>query len=661
MARIKASNKKRIVLVFGIMSIMMALLVMRMAWVQVVKGQEYNEKAVAQQTSDIPIKAKRGDILDRNGKELASSATCYTLWIRPEEMRNEYNKQKLEEVANKLAVPLSMDGAEVLKELNSDSKLMVLKRYLEKTEADKVRELKIYGTELVEETKRYYPLGAFASVALGTVNSEGVGTSGVEQEYNNYLTGVSGRWVKNSDIEGNTLAYGEKKFYGAEDGVSVVLTLDEVVQHYLESAMADGYKKTKADQVRGVVLNPKTGEVLAMGTYPTFDPNTPSKPADSEELAKFNSLSNEDKAKYLSKMWRNPLVSDVYEPGSTFKLLTASATLEEGTGTPDTTYNCAGGYTVHGTTLHCWGAPHGNLTLKQAVGVSCNPAHIQMAEKLGKDKYYDYLDLFGITEYTGIDLPAEAGSIIQPKESTGPVELATMGFGHGIALTPIELVTAIGAIGNDGMLMKPHIVKAFKGADGKIVKEVKPELVKKVISKKTAVQMKDIMEYEVAESGGFTARIPGYRIGGKTGTANKAIEGGYSKEVVCSFVCLAPADDPKLAVLIIVDNPRVGNYGSDTAAPIAKEFLLKALPYINASKDEHDNKESSGVQYVPEITGKTYKEAKEILNGHGILSEVRPALKDGEKEEDLDFKVIDQYPKAGKKLEKDGKVLIYRE
>lgn len=670
MVKLTRENKIRVAVACGLIGVLLVLLVFRLAWIQIVRADEYREMAVEQQIRDIPIEAKRGSIYDTNGKELATSATCYNIWVRPGDMADYTNKQ-LKTISEKMALILGQDSKKLLKIFKSDESLVRIADYVDIETATKVRELKISsgkekklvsGFECAEVTKRYYPMGSFASVLLGSVNDEGAGRSGIELQYNDYLSGTAGRWVKNTDIAGNTLSYGVKKYYSAEDGYNVVLTIDEVVQHYMETAMEEGFKEIEPDKIWAVAMNPKTGDILSMATYPSFDPNNATTPVGTEEqLTEYKKMSDKDKSAYISSMWRNPLVSDVYEPGSTFKLLTASTVLEEGLATPNTHYHCDGYIDVNGVRLNCWDKPHGTLTLAQAVAHSCNPAHVEMALDMGADTMYEYLDLFGLTSRTGIDLPSEGYAIIQQKDSIGNVELATMGFGQGIAVTPIQMISAISAIGNDGKLMQPRVVKALTDKNGKTVKTFDSKLVKKVLSVKTTEEMKKIMEVEVLEGSGSTAIIPGYRIGGKTGTANKAsADGGYSDEMITSFICLAPINDPQIAVLVIVENARNAEFGSTAAAPIVKAFLEKALPYLGVSPKYTDEEKANGsvkYLYVPDVTGKSYEEAQAILAESGLDYEVRPAF-DGDEES---FTVADQYPKAGKKISESEKVFLYRE
>ena len=665
MAKVSGRNKKRIIFTFGVLCVLLILLAFRLAWIQVVKAEEYSEKATNQQTSDIPLEAKRGAIYDRNGEALATSAACYTVWARPAEIKENYKGEKLDDISSKLAVLLDMSAEDVKEKLVKEQALIKIAKYLDKETSDKVKDLDITGIEIAENTKRYYPLGNFASQLLGSVDDDNKGSTGIEAQYNEYLSGVAGRWIKNTDLNGNKLAYGKEVYYQAEDGLNVVLTIDEVLQHYVENALANGMKETKANRIMCLVMDPKTGDVLAMATTPGFDPNDPTEPDDESEKTVFDDMSDADQVTYLNQMWRNPIVSDTYEPGSTFKLITTSSALEEGVTNLKKTYTCNVSYTVPGTnvTLHCWSSVgHGTETLIEAVGNSCNPVQIQLAEALGAEKYYDYLEMFGITDtsLTNIDLPAEATAQVQSEDAIGPVELATMSYGQGIAVTPIQLVSAVCAIGNDGVLMQPRVVKELTDSDGDTVKEFETKEIRKVISSKTASEMMKIMEYVVSEGGGGNAKIAGYRIGGKTGTADKpSADGKYSSDTYSSFIGMAPMDDPQLVVLVVVDSPTGVQFGSATAAPIAKEFLENALPYlgVNPQYTEEEEKElKAEYTYVPDVTGKGYSDAIGILGSSGLKYKVTP-----ETSSTKDFTVVDQYPKAGTKIKKGGKVYLYRE
>lgn len=659
MARISKKNRMRVLYAFIIIVGMILALAFRTAWIQVVKADDYSQKAINQQTSDIPLEAKRGAIYDTNGQQLAASATCYSVWVRPSQIKENYNSEKINELSEKLAVILDQKAAHVQDSMTSKQTLVKIARYLDQATINKVKKLGITGIEVAENTKRYYPLGTSAAQVLGSVNDDNAGRTGIEAEFDGYLSGIAGRWIKETDINGDTLSYGSQKYYQARDGYNVTLTIDEVLQHYAEKAIATGMKSTKAKRIMCLVMNPKTGDILAMATNPSFNPNDATEPATSTAKKYFNGLSNKAQSKYLSSMWKNPMVSDTYEPGSTFKLVTTSSALEEGVTTPSTKYYCSGSIKVDDTTLHCWDlGGHGSENLVQAVGNSCNPVQVQLALAMGKKKYYNYLEMFGITDVTHVNLPAETAALIKNEKSLSNVDLATMAYGQGIAVTPIQLLTAVCTIGNNGVLMKPRIVKKLTDSNGKTVKTYNTQKVRKVISSKTANEMKSIMEYVVSKGGGGNAKITGYRIGGKTGTADKAVNGKYTSDTYSSFIGMAPMENPKLAILVVVDSPKGVQFGSAVAAPIARTFLKNALTYMEITPKytkAEAKAQSSSVAYVPNVKGKSYSDAIGILGSSGLKYKVSPSSSD-----EKDFKVVDQYPKAGKRINKGGVVYLYK-
>ena len=558
----------------------------------------------------------------------------------------------------KLAAILDQNAEQLKKKIDTDSNLVKISSYVTKADAEKIKKLNLSGVETAEATKRYYPLGTSAAHLLGSVSEDNEGRTGIEAELEGYLSGVAGRWVHDIDAVGNTLSYGSKRYYQEQDGYNAVLTIDEVLQHYAEKAIAKCRKRYKAKRVMMLAMDPKTGDVLAMASDPTFDPNDATVPLSSSEKKKFRKMKGKEQSKYLSRMWRNPVVSDLYEPGSTFKLVTTSSALEEGVANLKSKFNDTGSVNVDGTVLHCWQrAGHGKQTLIEAVGNSCNPVQVELVMRMGADTYYNYLEMFGITDKTGIDLPDEASAIIKDRAVMPKVDLATMSFGQGIALTPVQLLAAESSIGNDGIMMKPRIIKELTDKDGNVVKEYKVEKVRKVISSKTASEMRKIMEYVVSEGGGGTAKIAGYRIGGKTGTANKAKNGRYTSDTYSSFVGMAPMDDPQIAVLCVCDTPRGAIYGSVVAAPYAKEFLENALPYmgIDPSYSKEEKKSmSSDTVYVPDVVKMSADNASGTINGVGLKCEVSP-----EEDRTKNFAVVAQYPKAGAKATRGDTVYIY--
>lgn len=657
-APVTLKHKRRIAIGFFAIAILLIALTFRVAWIQIIDAEEYTEKAILQQTTDTPVEAKRGVIYDRNGKELATSTTCYTLWVWPAQFTPEKSTAEIKEMSAKIAEIVDKDPEIIEAGVTRDQYMVALAKYLDKETADKIRDLKYTGLEISAATKRNYPLGSFASHVLGSVNDDNQGRTGLELQYDEYLSGVSGRWVRNHDISGNELVEGREEYHEAKDGLNVVSTLDEAIQHYAEKAIDEGMEKTGAKRIMCLIMEPETGDILASAVTPGFDPNNATVPTDEKMTEEYEKAKN--KTEVLSKMWRNPIVSDTYEPGSTFKLITASSAIEEKAITTTETFSCNSRITIAGVTLHCWShRDHGTQTIKEAVGNSCNPVLAKVASKMGKTTFYKYLDLYGITEKTGVDYPGEAGSIVQSLENVGPVELATIGYGHGISVTPIQLLTAISSIGNDGVLMQPRYVKALTDSDGKVVKDYEPVTVRKVLSSKTASEMRSIMEYVVSEGSGGNAKITGYRIGGKTGTANKVENGKYGENYYSSFIGMAPMDDPKVSILVIVDSPKGSYYGSIVAAPIAKSIFSDVLRYMNITP-EYTEAEKAAMEgnytVVPDVVGKEFSEAAGIIGGKDLKYSRPKSARD-----DDNFTVVDQYPKAGTKVKKNSVVYVYKE
>jgi len=657
--------KKRLILIFAIVCLVTVALCFRVGWIQIVNGAEYSKEATEQQTRDVPIPAKRGTIVDRNGHELAVSAVTFSVWATPGSVRSGNTDEKrsanVDKVVNTLSEILQMDIEEVRALVTKNVSLVKVAKYQDKETVDKIRDAGLPGIQIAEDVKRYYPHGTFASHVLGSVTDDNNGLAGLELRYNQYLAGVPGRWIKNTDVVGNGLSYGTEKYYQAEDGLSIQLTIDEVIQHYIEKSIETVQANTEADRVMCLMMNPKTGEILGMAMTPEYDPNNPRVPLDEAQATYVSGLSDTDKLAYWNVMWRNPMISDVYEPGSTFKLLTTSMALEEGVTSLSDRFVCTHNYNVAGTMLHCWkSTPHGAQNLVEAVGNSCNPVFIQLAQRMGEETYYQYLGLFGLPGKTGIDFPGEGLAILQPRETAGPVGLATMAYGQGIALTPIQMLTAISALGNGGKLLQPRFVKALVDSDGNVVEKFDTKVIRQVISEETAAEMCLIMESVVAEGGGGNAKVDGYRVGGKTGTASKVINGTYADGAYySSFVGMAPMDDPQVAILLIVDTPKGSIFGSTTAAPGVQQILSDTLRYLNIEPtytQEELAQIESKLSIVPNVKGDSFSEAIGKLGGVSLTYTVSPAMESNE-----DFIVVDQYPKAGEKLNTGGSVYLYRE
>ena len=659
MAAATSKNKRRIILIFAFFCLAIIGLTFRIGWIQVVASDKYGELAIQQQTRDMPIPARRGIIYDRNGKELAISAVTNTIWARPADVQKS-KKMTVEETAKTLSEILGKDIAEVRVVLIDPNKpLLKVAKYISKEKADLVRKAKLPGISIVEDVKRYYPLGSFAAHILGGTTDDNRGLSGIELRYDRYLRGIPGRSIKNTDVSGKNLSYGTEKYFQAENGYNVVLTIDEVIQHYVEKAVEETQISTQAKKVMGIVMNPKTGEILAMSDYPDFNPNDPRTPLDPWAAEQLKTMNDQQKQDYWNAMWRNPLISDTYEPGSTLKLITTAMSLEEGITNPNEPFYDNGYIMVGKQRIRCDLFPrsHGNETLTQAVANSCNPIFVQLALRMGIERFYHYLDAFGFTEKTGIDYPGEGDAQVQSIATAGNVGLATMGFGQGISITPIQILTAISVFGNDGKLMEPRLVKELQDENGKTIQKFEPKIIRQVISKETADEMKVIMESVVDVGTGTNAKIAGYRIGGKTGTADKIENGVYGSQVYASFVALAPIEDPKLAILLIVDEPQGVHFGSQTAAPAVKSILEQSLRYLKIqpsyTPEELKKIEATSV-IVPDIIGKNYAEAISILAKSGLTFKLWPQGEPG------NFIAVDQYPKAGTTLQKGESVCIYK-
>lgn len=668
----------RIVIAFGLFGIVLLALCLRLGYVQIVKGEEYNKMAVERQKKDQVLKPTRGRILDRNGEELAVSVDSFTVWATKDAMdkarRTKTRKEALEDKKktkeeiyedniNTISKLIDKDPKEVKSSIDgSKLKLIKIAKNLKKDKADEIKKLSIPGISVENEARRYYPMGNFLAHTLGSTREDNDGLSGAELQYNSYLAGVQGRWLKNTDVKGNPLASGEEKYYKPEDGNDVTLTIDQVIQTYTEQSVREAKEKNKAKRASCIIMDTKTGEILSMASYPSFDPNNSKEPIDPEEKKRFDKLNNREKIKYLNEMWRNPLLSNVYEPGSTAKLVTAAACLEEGITSKDDTFKCVGYYTVSGVKVKCWSfdKPHGTQNLYQGVGNSCNPVFMQLALRLGKEKFYNYLDLFGLTEKTGIDFPGEANPILLKEKNARPLDLAIMGFGQTNAVTPVQLVTAISAMGNNGNVMQPHILKKVTDKSGNTVRETKPVVVRKAISEDTAKEMRTIMQSVVDNSTGKKAKIPGYAVGGKTGTSQVPAEkGGYTDDVIASFVGMVPMENPRFTILYIIDSPAAGAHGGEIAAPASGELLEKVLKYKDIKPNYSEAEKKAKIEETveaPNVKGQKLSEAKKAIEKAGLNYKIIPKL-DSEK----DFIIREQYPAAGDKVNKHGVIYLYRQ
>ena len=647
-------SKKRIVLIRNIFLVVFCALVGVLVYRMIYKGEEYQKMAIEQQTYDSRISAKRGTIYDRNGKALAVSASVEMVSVDPTVIKE---KETGEKTASELSRVLNLEYKDVYDKVTQNSKYVIIARQIEKETADKVRDLELPGVNVTEDTKRYYPYGAFASQVVGFTGSDNQGLDGIELEYDEQLKGVPGRIVSASSANGTEVAYKYEQYIDAQDGYDVYLTIDEVIQHYVEKYLEKAYTEHNlAGGAAAIVVDPSTCEVLAMASIPDYDLNKPFELTEDleeelEDLAKAEKYTDEEyntkNSELLFKMWRNKAVSDTYEPGSTFKLATASAALESGSAELTDKFNCNGMFRIATEEIGCWKtAGHGMQTFVDAVCNSCNPAFIQIGQKIGTEKFYDYTSLFGFMNRTGIELPGEASGVFHNREGFNIVQLATTSFGQSFQVTPVQLVTFLSAIANGGTLYKPYVVKEVVDKDGNVISTTQPVPIRKIMSKETSETMLNIMKRAVEQGAATNGYIAGYRVGGKTGTSEKIPRG--NEKYIASFVAVAPVDDPKIAVMVMLDEPNsFSYYGNAIAAPVGRDIINDTLQYLGVepqySADENVVSEIS----VPSIAGMSLENAKTAVVEAGFDFRI---IGDGER-------VEKQVPSANS-MAVDGSIIV---
>lgn len=656
MAAPSNASKKRLMLVFIVVLIMVSALVIRLGYIQIVTGEELKKGALEQWTKGIDIKSKRGIIYDKNGKKLAVSVSSYTVWASPKDIENP------EGTAKAVAEVLDMDEETIFTKITKKQATEKIKQWITKEEATELRNLALSGIEIVDDNKRFYPYEDLAPYILGFTNIDNDGLYGIEKTYDKYLSGTPGRWVKTTDAGGKQMPYDGEKVYEAEDGLNAVLTIDETIQHFAEKLAKESAITTQAKNVSILVMEPQTGDILAMANMPHYNPNNPRESLDEGKNQLWSDLPVDELEKEWYNMWRNFAISDAYEPGSTFKTIVAAAAIEENVANANTSFYCNGFIRdIPGETLKCsrWYNPHGTQTLTEGMENSCNVVFVNLGRMLGKEKYYKYIKAFGFGELTGIELPGEQGGIIPYNtENIKEIQLATMSYGHGIAVTPIQLVNAISAIGNGGNLMKPRLVSQLIDGEGNIVFTNEPEIKRQVISKSTSDTMLEMLESVVSNGTGSNAYVSGYKVAGKTGTAQKIIDGGkgYAPgKYIGSFVALAPAKNPQMAVLVIVDEPVGVYYGGSVAAPIAGQLIEETLSYLEVEREytEKEKEELAHMAVVPDLSNKSIEEAGKVLTELGFKYTT---------ESDnitTKSKIINQFPLPGTEVLKGSIIDLY--
>ncbi len=654
MAYMNLKNKKRIMIALGLCSAVIIYLIVRLVYIQVIKSEYYTQKAYEQQTRERKVEAKRGTIYDATGeKVLAQSVSVSIVTVVPSNVDNK------EEVATKLAEILSLNKDDVLAKLNKKSSSETIATKVDEDTAQKILEYidenDVEGLRVDEDTERIYPYKDLLSHVLGFVGTDNQGLNGVEAYYDEELSGIDGKIVGSTDGQGRETPFTNEQYVDPVDGNDIVLTVDATIQNITEKYLKKAYEENDCQYATAVVMRPKTGEVLAMATMPNYDSNDPFTPNTDELKEKWDTLTKEEKSDALEAMWRNKAISDTAEPGSTFKIVTATAGLEENiVGMDDVVFNCSGSMQISNWTIKCWKYPnsHGNESLRQGIMNSCNPVFMQLSQRIGISTYYKYLQAFNLNSKTGIDLPGEAAGIIHEENSMTAVDLATTSFGQTISITPLQTAVNYCAIANGGYLVKPYIVKEIKSGNNGFKKTTQSQIVKQIMSSQTASQILSALEDTVETGTGKAGQVSGYRVAGKTGTAEEGR--GENSTYMASFVGIAPVNDPELVVVITIYDPQgpLGHQGSTICAPVAGSIIDETLRYLDIEPDytleETDTKET----LIPELVGKTFAEAKKEVESLGFSIATDNEIKDDEI-------IKDQIPKSGASLSAGGTVRVY--
>jgi len=641
--------KKRILFVMAVFFLSFVLLVGRLFYLQLIKGEELKKRAFSQWTRERLVAPKRGSIVDRNGKILAMSITAETVVASLNQIKDK------EWTAKVLSGILQMDYQKILNKLNTKGVSDIyIARNIDKEKADKIRKYALPGIYLTGGTKRVYPNGNFLAQVLGFTGIDDQGLSGLELYYDKYLRGKPGAISAQTDASGRAAPFSEEFFKKPVDGYDLMLTIDETIQHFAEKYAQKALYDNKAKSVTIIVEKVKTGEILAMTSKPDFDPNKPFELIYKDRFPDFDKLSQAEKNKIVQSMWRNRALTDTYEPGSTFKIVTAAAGLEEGVVNENSQFYCRGYVKVANAIIKCWRYynPHGSENFVEGVQNSCNPVFIEIGQRLGKEKLYKYINLFGFGQKTGIDLPGEAKGIVQPIGKVGPVELATISFGQGISATPIQVISMINAVANDGVWVQPHVVKTIYDKDKKLIKSFDSPQKRRVLDQDVARRLRNILQSVVTNGTGHNAYLLGYRVAGKTGTSQKYDK--TSKKYIASFGGFAPADNPEVSVLVIIDEPDPSlYYGGLIAAPVARDLLNDILRYLDI-QPQYTAEELKQIEFykeyiVPNTIGMNIEDAKKEIYNNKFNAKV---IGSGDK-------VIDQVPKAGFMLKEGSTIILF--
>lgn len=658
---------KKIKAIFIVIILILVILLGRLAFLQFIDGNHLKELAYQQQAINQIISPKRGSIYDSTGQTLATSAAVDTITINPEKIKDSSEDpaktQALKEKVSKAFSEIfELDYNETLAKVNSTAQVETI---IKKVEQEKVEELKKWmekndisiGINIDEDTKRYYPFSTVLSQVLGSCGSDNQGLAGIEFEWDSVLSGTPGKIVSSKSASQEEIPNAEETYIAAENGSDLTLTIDLKIQSIVEKYLKQAVENNSCENGGScIVMNPKTGDILAMATYPNYDLNSPFTP--NATVAKtYDTLDAEGKTNAIYQMWSSKSVSELYEPGSVFKVITASAALEENITATDIAndFKCEGFEHIIDTDIKCWCFPssHGSQTLRQALENSCNPAFIQLGTRIGTSNLYKYYKSFGFFDKTGIDLPGEASSIFIEEDQVKPVERATMSFGQRFNITPLQMITAISAIANDGVLMKPRIVKSITNSDTGAVTTIETEEVRQVISSSTAKKVKSMMQSVVETGSGSKGAVTGYTVGGKTGTSEPRSGREEIDGYVASFAAISPIEDTQVVLLLtLYKPPKANNQGGQVAAPAVSQMLTEILPYLQVPYDA-DAYDDSDLIMVPDIRNKTITEAEKVLKDAGFVTKITTS---NNKNTTI---VVDQVPKPGVSLLKNSIIMLY--
>lgn len=653
----KEENKSRRRLIFLLILFIILFIALfgRMFYWQVVRADELSQKAYSQQTKNSIISPKRGTIYDRNNVVLASSVKVETVSVTPK------NVKYKEKTAEGLAEILGLDYDTVLGKISKTTNEEVIAKKLEKETTDKIRtwikEEKISGINIYEDTKRNYPKKNFLSQVLGFCGTDNQGLEGLEAKYESLLKGVAGRRVTSKDATGKDMPLDDTTYIPSEDGSNLILTIDSRIQYIAEKYLKQALEDNKPTEYGTcIVMNPKNGDILAMATLPDYDPNSPFVPVTDIDKIKWEEYSSSERTKRLQEIWKNRNVTDAYEPGSVFKVVTASIAIEEGivSNVDAINYNCTGSLKVGDWDISCWRTvPHGKQSLRQGLMNSCNPVYMSVALKIGAKTFYEYMEAFGVSKSTNSGLLGEANGINHTEKQLAQDKsaLAISGFGQGFTLTPLNMLNVVCCIANDGKLMKPRIIKEITDSNGTIIESSEPEVIKQVVSESTSNTVLSMMKSVVSDGTGRYAQVKGYYIAGKTSTAEQGDKN--NPKYVASFIALAPADDPQIALIFNLYNPQGpnGHQGGGIVAPVVSKVMGEILEYMDIPKDyETQNKEETVL--IPSVVGKTVENVKKYLMNYGL----KYLIDENAPEDEL---VTGQFPPAGEKLSAKSIIKLY--